>query len=129
MGRRISLLVKKEGGDVFRFGVVNRCKSFGRASLDTSRYGYVHYWRVKRLEGLQNFFKLRHHLEKAMHMLSCMINSTRPPIHLDFYERKKARSRREHTGYSTKQIFYICRWLCTQKNARQFTSQEIRNIQ
>ena len=64
-----------------------------------------------------------------MHVLSCMIDSTRPPIHLDFYERKKARSRREHTSYSIKQILYICRWLCAQRNARQFTSQEIQNIQ
>ena len=64
-----------------------------------------------------------------MHVLSCMIDSTCPPIHLDFYEQMKARSRREHTSYSTKQIFYICWWLCTQKNTRQFTSQEIQNIQ
>ena len=64
-----------------------------------------------------------------MHVLSCMIDSTRPPIHLDFYERKKARSRREHTSYSIKQILYIYRWLCAQKNARQFTSQEIQNMQ
>ena len=42
---------------------------------------------------------------------------------------KKVRSRREHTSYSTKQIFYIFRWLCTQKNTRQCTSQEIQNIQ
>ena len=59
-----------------------------------------------------------------MHMLSL-----RPPIHLDFYERKKACSQREHTSYSIKQILYICQWLCAQRNARQFTSQEIQNIQ
>ena len=41
--------------------------------------------------------------------------SVYPPIHLDFHEQKKARSRWEPTGYSTKQIFYFCRWLGTPK--------------
>ena len=33
MGRRVSLWVKEKGVDMFRVGVVDSCKSFGRAEL------------------------------------------------------------------------------------------------
>ena len=100
--------------------------SFPGPSLDTSRYGYVHYWHVIIYHNVwKDFISTWQRTFSSSDITSkrqftCFPSQLTwcvrlPSIHLDFHERKKARSRREPASYSTKLIFYICRWLRTQK--------------